>query len=85
MKFTPRGRKPMILVDKGEFVAVCETDDWCLDAKIPYVLDGKKGEAWLRSQTWIAREMVRGRRTVAQEKVDALVRTLPKAEALIPE
>ena len=81
-----RPRKTMLLVDRGEIVGTCTTTMFCLDSKIAYGLDGKKmGTAWLRSQTWVASEMIRGRRQVAVDKLKKMMIELPEYEALLED
>ena len=78
-----RDRKPMLLVEKGQIVGTCVTREWVLDSKVPFKDEnGKLRHAWLRSQTWTAAEMVRGRRSEAIKKVAKMAEELPLYVAL---
>ena len=75
-------KKPMILMQGRDIIGSCRTGDHCFDQRIPFSKDGKREYAYLRSFTWVAAEIIRGRRTVASEKLTKMIEELPEYEAL---
>ena len=75
-KFKPRIH---CVVDKGELVGFVNSTAWCTDSKVEYGKDGKMiGTGWLRSRTWITREMCQGN----SERYDRLARGKPLLEIM---